>query len=57
MRKTFLLNSFFDVIWMMQERVSITKINPINGRIRTWSVSIAMTPRVAPKLKAPVSPM
>jgi len=57
MRKTFLLNSFLEVIWMMQERVSITKMNPMNGRIKTWSVSMAMTPSVAPRLRAPVSPM
>ncbi len=35
MRKTFLLKSFLDVIWMMHDRVSIMKMNPMNGRIRT----------------------
>lgn len=42
---------------MIDERVSITKMNPTKGSIKTWSVSMAMTPSVAPRLSAPVSPM
>ena len=42
---------------MMTDSVSMTKMNPIKGRIRTESVSIAMTPNVAPNASEPVSPM
>ncbi len=42
---------------MITERASITKIKPIKGSTRVWSVSMAMTPRVAPREREPVSPM
>lgn len=42
---------------MITDRVSIMKMNPMKGRIRTVSVKKAITARVAPKLRDPVSPM
>ena len=57
MWKTFFLNNFLEVSWMITERVFITKIEAMKGRIRTVLVIMAMTPRVAPNDKAPVSPM
>lgn len=57
MWKTFFLNSFLDVSWMITVSVSITKIAAIKGSISTVSVIIAMTPMVAPRESAPVSPM
>ena len=55
--KTFFLKNFFDVSWIMTDSASITNMNPIIGKIRVWSVSIAITPSVAPRASEPVSPM
>lgn len=57
MRNTFLPNSFLEVICMITERVSITKTKPISGRTATESVIMAITPSVAPRDMAPVSPI
>ena len=57
MWKTLRLKNFLEVSWMMTDSVSITKMNAMKGRMRTVSVSIAMTPSVAPSARAPVSPM
>ena len=41
----------------MTESVSITKMKPIKGSTSMVSVSIAMTPMVAPMASEPVSPI
>lgn len=42
---------------MMTERVSITNMKPMRGSTATESVIMAITPSVAPRDMAPVSPM
>ena len=53
----FLPLNFFDRSWIITDSVSITKIKQIKGRTKIVSVSIAITPIVAPSAKEPVSPM
>ncbi len=56
--KTFLpLRRRFEVSWIITEIVSITKMNAMKGSTITELVSIAMTPIVAPRARAPVSPI
>ena len=42
---------------MITDRVSMTKTKPIIGKTKTESVIMAITPSVAPREIAPVSPI